>query len=132
MSQCDDLAPGRWPGLGAAQCHVDEVATRKPAENIYVLVQRRRLVQCGGVPNTKASTHRPLPPQVAAGLAKAIRAHREGGGLPQEALAARAHVSVQMIRRLEAGTANPTLGTLHAITTALDISWRDLFIEVEP
>jgi transcriptional regulator with XRE-family HTH domain len=37
-----------------------------------------------------------------------------------------------MIRRLEAGTANPTLGTLHAITSALDISWTDLFIEIEP
>lgn len=83
------------------------------------------------MPNTKASTHRPLPPQVASGLAKAIRAHREGEGLAQESLAARAHVSVQMIRRLEAGTANPTLGTLHAITTALDISWTDLLMESE-
>jgi hypothetical protein len=35
-----------------------------------------------------------------------------------------------MVRRLEAATANPTLGTLHAVTAALDISWTDLFIEV--
>lgn len=36
-----------------------------------------------------------------------------------------------MVRRLEAGTANPTLGTLHAVATALDISWTDLLVEVE-
>jgi hypothetical protein len=37
-----------------------------------------------------------------------------------------------MVRRLEAGTANPTLGTLHAVTTALDLAWTDLFIELQP
>jgi hypothetical protein len=36
-----------------------------------------------------------------------------------------------MVRRLEAGTANPTLGTLHAVTAALDISWTDLLIEAD-
>ncbi|ROR90967.1 helix-turn-helix protein [Nocardioides aurantiacus] len=40
--------------------------------------------------------------------------------MTQEATASAAGVSVQMIRRLEAGTANPTLGTLHAVAGALD------------
>ena len=54
-----------------------------------------------------------------------------GMRVTQEDLAARAGVSVQMVRRLEAGTANPTLGTLHAVTSALDIAWSDLLVEVE-
>jgi transcriptional regulator with XRE-family HTH domain len=49
----------------------------------------------------------------------------------QEDLATRAGVSVQIVRRIEAGTANPTLGTLHAVATALDISWANLLIEVQ-
>ena len=83
------------------------------------------------MPNTKVGTHRPLPEAVAEALATALRDHRANRGVTQEDLAARAQVSVQMVRRLEAGTANPTLGTLHAVTTALDISWTDLLLEVE-
>ncbi|MDR7252260.1 transcriptional regulator with XRE-family HTH domain [Nocardioides sp. BE266] len=82
------------------------------------------------MPNTKTGSHRPLPESTARSLAAALRAQRESAGLTQEDLAGRAHVSVQVVRRLEAATANPTLGTLHAVTTALDISWTDLLIEV--
>ncbi|MCA1981396.1 helix-turn-helix domain-containing protein [Nocardioides nematodiphilus] len=83
------------------------------------------------MPNTKTGTHRPLPPETAKALARALRHRRESSQLTQEDVASRAGVSVQMVRRLEAGTSNPTLGTLHAVTTALDIMWTDLFIEVE-
>lgn len=90
-----------------------------------------RVVQCCGVPpNAKTGSHRPLPDPVASALAIALREHRANRGVTQEDLAARAQVSVQMVRRLEAGTANPTLGTLHAVTAALDISWAELLIEV--
>ena len=90
-----------------------------------------QVVHCCRVPNTKTGTHRPLPDPVASALAKALREHRISRGVTQESLASDAGVSVQMVRRLEAGTANPTLGTLHAVTTALDISWTDLLIEVQ-
>lgn len=83
------------------------------------------------MPNTKAATHRQLPPPVAAALAEALRDRRAVSGVTQEELASRAQVSVQLVRRLEAGTANPTLGTLHAVTSALDISWTSLFVEVD-
>jgi len=82
------------------------------------------------VSNSKVGTHRPLPKSVASGLATALREHRADLGVTQEGLASRAGVSVQMVRRLEAGTANPTLGTLHAVATALDLSWTDLLVEV--
>ena len=83
------------------------------------------------MPNTKTGTHRPLPASTAKALAVALRARRETAGLTQEQVASAAGVSVQLVRRLEAGTSNPTLGTLHAITTALDVAWTDLLIEIE-
>lgn len=83
------------------------------------------------MPNIKTGSHRPLPEPTAQALAAALRAHRSTAGLTQEDLATRAGVSVQLVRRLEAATANPTLGTLHAVTTALDIAWTDLLIELD-
>lgn len=90
---------------------------------------RIHVVHCCGVPNTKAATHRPLPEPLADNLAQALRERREQAGLTQEALAGAASVSVQMIRRLEAAAANPTLGTLHAITTALGTTLANLLKE---
>lgn len=69
--------------------------------------------------NRKASPHRPMPPLIADALARNLRRARTTAGLTQEATAAAAGVSVQMVRRLEAATANPTLGTLDAIANAL-------------
>jgi transcriptional regulator with XRE-family HTH domain len=82
------------------------------------------------VPNAKTGSHRPLPESAARSLAIALRPRREAAGLTQEDLASSAQVSVQAVRRIEAATANPTLGTLYAVATALDISWTDLIIEV--
>ncbi|WP_107771016.1 helix-turn-helix transcriptional regulator [Nocardioides sediminis] len=82
------------------------------------------------MPNTKTGSHRPLPASTARSLATALRSRREAAGLTQEDLASRAQVSVQVVRRIEAATANPTLGTLHAVTTALDVSWTDLLVEI--
>ncbi|WP_240917292.1 helix-turn-helix transcriptional regulator [Nocardioides sp. HDW12B] len=83
------------------------------------------------MPNTKAQTHRSLPEAAARSLGHTLRRRRDDAGLTQETLATRAGVSVQMVRRLEAGTSNPTLGTLYAIATALDVAWPDLLVEVE-
>lgn len=78
------------------------------------------------MPVSKASTHRPLPPDHAASLAQALRLAREAADLTQEQVAASSRVSVQLVRRLEAGTANPTLGTLTAVCAALGVSVGDL------
>lgn len=83
------------------------------------------------MPNVKTGSHRPLPEPTAQALATALRAQRTSAGLTQEDLASQAGVSVQLVRRLEAASANPTLGTLHAVTAALDIAWADLFLELE-
>lgn len=83
------------------------------------------------VPGTKSSAHRPLPKGAAVALGRAVRQRRQERGLTQEGLAVAGDVSVQMVRRLEAGTANPTLGTLHAITQALEVSWSELLVEVD-
>lgn len=83
------------------------------------------------MPNTKTGTHRPLPATTAKALAAALRSARDTAGFTQEDLATKAQVSVQLIRRLEAGSSNPTLGTLVAVTSALDIAWTDLLIEVD-
>jgi DNA-binding XRE family transcriptional regulator len=47
--------------------------------------------------------------------------------LSQEALAHDAGVHPNVVGRLERGSYNPTLLTLHAIATKLDISLQDLF-----
>jgi transcriptional regulator with XRE-family HTH domain len=78
------------------------------------------------VPSTKSATHRPLSEQVASSLAGTLRAERLQSGLTQEGLAAASSISVQLVRRLEAGTSNPTLGTLEAVATSLGLKVSDL------
>jgi transcriptional regulator with XRE-family HTH domain len=78
------------------------------------------------VPGSKASAHRPLPHHLAVAVGAALRRGRTERGLTQEQVAAQSQVSVQLIRRLEAGTANPTLGTLHSVCQALQVSVSDL------
>jgi transcriptional regulator with XRE-family HTH domain len=81
------------------------------------------------VPKTKSSPHRSLPQAVANDLAIALRTRREMARLSQEEVAARSEVSVQMVRRLEAGTSNPTLGTLNAIAVALGTNMASILAE---
>lgn len=82
---------------------------------------------CRRVVQSKTSAHRPVPPQLAIELGEALRSRRQRASLTQEQLAAASQVSVQMIRRLESASSNPTLGTLHAIAIALGTSVPDLF-----
>lgn len=78
------------------------------------------------MPSAKSAAHRPLPVDLGAALGEVVHQLRTEQVLTQEALASRSQVSVQLVRRLEAGTSNPTLGTLHAITRALGTSVADL------
>jgi transcriptional regulator with XRE-family HTH domain len=56
-----------------------------------------------------------------------LKALREESSRSQEYLAGRADVSVQLISRIENGSANPTLGTLYAIVDALGVPIESLF-----
>jgi len=58
-----------------------------------------------------------------------LRRAREDTDLTQEQLAAQSNVSVQMVRRLEAGASNPTLATLSAIADPLGLSVADLLFD---
>lgn len=73
------------------------------------------------MPAHKASAHRPLPRDLGVALGAALRESRTERRLTQEQVAASSQVSVQLIRRLEAGTANPTLGTLRSVADALGV-----------
>lgn len=78
------------------------------------------------VPVRKNAPHAAPSDRLRKQIAENVRALRTTGGHSQEDLAATAGVSVQMIRRLEAGSANPTIGTLEAVAVALERSVKDL------
>lgn len=78
------------------------------------------------VPTRKAAPHLRLPPEAAASLGTALRHMRVSAGLTQEELAASSGASVQLVRRIEAGTSNPTLGTVAALAAAMNASIADL------
>lgn len=69
--------------------------------------------------SSKRASHRNLPEDLAVRLGQEVRKQRKARGLTQEAVADTSEVTVQMVRRLEAGRANPTLGTLHAVAAAM-------------
>ena len=78
------------------------------------------------MPAQKSSTHAPLSAEAAKVLASAVRDARKSAGLTQEALGERSGLSIQHIRRIEAASANPTLGSLEAVAKALQVSLVDL------
>ena len=55
---------------------------------------------------------------------------RQQKNLTQEGLAHAADVEVSQIHRLEAGKTNATLSTLTTISTALEITLSELFLDV--
>jgi transcriptional regulator with XRE-family HTH domain len=72
-------------------------------------------------------------------MATRLRRARETRGMSQRELAARISVSPSMISQIEAGQSQPSVNTLYAIVTELNISLDDLFdhrpdpeIAVEP
>ncbi len=71
----------------------------------------------------QALDERQSPTIMAAGL----RAAREERRLSQRELAARVNVSPSMISQIEAGQSQPSVNTLYAIVTELDVSVDELF-----
>jgi transcriptional regulator with XRE-family HTH domain len=65
--------------------------------------------------------------EVPAYVTARLRAGREQKGLSVRALARRLNVSASLISQIETGKANPSVGTLLAIVSALDISLDELF-----
>lgn len=59
-----------------------------------------------------------------------IRKHRKRLALTQEALAERSELSVDAVRRIEAGRFSPTLETLRKLSTGLEVSLPTLFQSV--
>lgn len=78
------------------------------------------------MPHRKASSHVPLSAARGRALGERLRTARVDAGLTQEETAERCGLSVQHIRRLEGGIANPTVGSLYALAEALDASLPDL------
>lgn len=78
------------------------------------------------MPTRKSAPHKRLTPEHGQALAEALRAARESAGLTQEDVAAGSGVSVQLVRRIEAGTSNPTLGTLVALAQVLQTSVAEI------
>lgn len=58
---------------------------------------------------------------------QSIRRHRQRLSLTQEALAERSDLSVDAIRRIEAGRFSPTLDTLRKLGTGLQVSLPTMF-----
>jgi transcriptional regulator with XRE-family HTH domain len=69
-----------------------------------------------------------IPPVVAARL----RARREDRGMSARSLAKEVGCSPSLISQIETGKANPSVGTLYAIVSALEISLDELFADPEP
>jgi transcriptional regulator with XRE-family HTH domain len=61
-------------------------------------------------------------------VGREIRAARKAKGLSQLALAERSDLSADFIGKVERGTTSPSLESLKAIATALNLSLGDLFV----
>jgi transcriptional regulator with XRE-family HTH domain len=69
-----------------------------------------------------------MPPPALARL----RARREEKGMSMRTLARRIGVSASMVSQIETGKVNPSVGTLVAITTELELSLDVLFADAQP
>lgn len=76
---------------------------------------------------TNKSSDAPLG--VPAVVAARLRARREEHGTSVRALARDVGVSPSLVSQIENGKANPSVGTLYAIVSALDISLDELFAD---
>jgi transcriptional regulator with XRE-family HTH domain/mannose-6-phosphate isomerase-like protein (cupin superfamily) len=71
------------------------------------------------------------PLGVPAVVAGRLRAHRERRGATVRALARDVGVSPSLVSQIENGKANPSVATLYAIVSALEISLDELFADAE-
>lgn len=65
------------------------------------------------------------------GLGKAVRALRNQAGLSRAELAARAELDATSVARLEAGTVDPSWGSMRRIAKGLGVSLKELAEEAE-
>jgi transcriptional regulator with XRE-family HTH domain len=65
------------------------------------------------------------------GLGKAVQELRQRAGLSRAALAARAELDDTSVSRIEAGTIDPTWGSMRRIAKGLGVSLRELAEEAE-
>lgn len=72
------------------------------------------------------------PTGVPAAIAERLRAQRERKGFSVRALARDVGVSASLVSQVENGKANPSVATLYAIVSALDMSLDELFAADEP
>jgi transcriptional regulator with XRE-family HTH domain len=72
------------------------------------------------------------PLGVPAVVAARLRAHRERRGSTVRSLARDVGVSPSLVSQIENGKANPSVATLYAIVSALEISLDELFADADP
>jgi DNA-binding XRE family transcriptional regulator len=74
------------------------------------------------VPHAKSAVHAKLSPVRADEFGTTVRTLRGRERMTQEALAASAGLSIDMIKRTERGVSNPTLATVCALADALRVA----------
>jgi len=70
-----------------------------------------------------------VPPDDGSTLGDRLRAERLRRGLSLRALARQVGVSASMISQIETGKSRPSVSTLYAMTTALELSLEDVFTQ---
>src|ERR1700742_3359263 len=63
-------------------------------------------------------------------VGEGLRQHRQEAGMSLRALAREVGVSPSLISQIEHGKATPSVGTLYAIVSTLDVSLDELFFDV--
>lgn len=62
---------------------------------------------------------------------RVLRAKRKALGLSQEELAARAGIAMRYVSLLECNKRQPTITTLHALASALDVRMSEFIADIE-
>src|ERR1700742_728205 len=69
------------------------------------------------------------PSLLPAPVGEGLRTHREEAGMSLRELARRVGVSPSLISQIEHGKATPSVGTLYAIVSTLNVSLDELFFD---
>jgi transcriptional regulator with XRE-family HTH domain len=83
--------------------------------------------QTSGHADADAAVSNGRGPAVPRPVAARLRAQREARGISLRALAREVGVSASLVSQIENGKANPSVGTLYALVSALELSLDELF-----
>ncbi|MGH2939125.1 MAG: helix-turn-helix domain-containing protein [Solirubrobacterales bacterium] len=83
----------------------------------------------GGTTKKRKSTADGGPSRLPAPVGEGLRAHREEAGMSLRELARQVGVSPSLISQIEHGKATPSVGTLYAIVSTLNVSLDELFFD---